>query len=360
LTRLLSHRSHPAPFWLAQYRREPHRRRGRLRARRHPQGDKDYHPGVSHRPIECSLLCQCPLTRTCPLTVPPHTHPLQDRDQQHRRRGCLRARCRPQGDEDHHARVRRRPIAFALCQRPLTLLPSHRPNLTPMLCSISVNKIGDDGASALAAVLKETRISKLKCAPAPSVRFCVSAPLTRLVSHRPDLTHAPSGLPVAAWSTILTSATRPNRPSEMPRAAASALNSSTQPRAAWRMCSFKLRQGDWKGRGRCTLCTGKRPTGRIIFRAQRRTEIRGFLSFVNLCCAAVCGRGGDGWDRESGARRARSVTRNGCAVVSCFFLFVLRIYGMDYGRGCILSRQHMQKGCGAVGLFSINYFGKKI
>ena len=67
------------------------------------------------------------------------------------------------------------PQRLLSCQRPLTLLPSHRPNLTPMLCSISVNKIGDDGASALAAVLKETRISKLKCAAAPSVRFCVSA-----------------------------------------------------------------------------------------------------------------------------------------------------------------------------------------
>ena len=36
----------------------------------------------------------------------------------------------------------------------------------------------------------------------------------------------------------------------MPRTAASASNSRTQPRAARRMCSFKLRRGDWKGRGR--------------------------------------------------------------------------------------------------------------
>ena len=126
----------------------------------------------------------------------------------------------------------------------------------------------------------------------------------------------------------------------MPRAAASALSSSTQPRAAWRMCSFKLRQGDWKGRGRCTLCTGKRPTGRIIFRAQRRTEIRGFLSFVNLCCAAVCGRGGDGWDSVQTGRaargwRARSVTRNGCAVVSCFLCYAFTVWTMveDVYRG---------------------------
>ena len=44
-----------------------------------------------------------------------------------------------------------------------------------MLCSISDNKIGDEGASALAAILKETMISNLECAAAPSVCFCVSA-----------------------------------------------------------------------------------------------------------------------------------------------------------------------------------------
>jgi len=48
-----------------------------------------------------------------------------------------------------------------------------------MLCSISDNSIGAEGASALAAVLKETKISELKYATTsdrpPSVRFCVSA-----------------------------------------------------------------------------------------------------------------------------------------------------------------------------------------
>ena len=48
LTRLLSHRSYPAPR--LQYWGQRHRSRGRLRARRHPQGDADHHPGVSHRP----------------------------------------------------------------------------------------------------------------------------------------------------------------------------------------------------------------------------------------------------------------------------------------------------------------------
>ena len=33
-----------------------------------------------------------------------------------------------------------------------------------MLCSIGDNKIGDKGASALAAILTETMISNLKCA----------------------------------------------------------------------------------------------------------------------------------------------------------------------------------------------------
>ena len=33
-----------------------------------------------------------------------------------------------------------------------------------MLCSIGCNEIGNKGASALAAILKETMISNLKCA----------------------------------------------------------------------------------------------------------------------------------------------------------------------------------------------------
>jgi hypothetical protein len=35
-----------------------------------------------------------------------------------------------------------------------------------MLCSIGWNEIGDKGASALAAILKETQITHLECAAA--------------------------------------------------------------------------------------------------------------------------------------------------------------------------------------------------
>ena len=45
-----------------------------------------------------------------------------------------------------------------------------------MLCSIGYNEIKDKGASALAAILKETQIQQLKCAATlQSVRFCVNA-----------------------------------------------------------------------------------------------------------------------------------------------------------------------------------------
>ena len=40
--------------------------------------------------------------------------------------------------------------------------------LAPPLCrSLGINVIGAEGASKLAAILKETKISKLKCAPPP-------------------------------------------------------------------------------------------------------------------------------------------------------------------------------------------------
>ena len=60
------------------------------------------------------------------------------------------------------------------CQRPLTHACAL--SLPPTTsCSLWDNDIGAEGASALAAVLKETKISNLKCAAALSVRFCVSA-----------------------------------------------------------------------------------------------------------------------------------------------------------------------------------------
>ena len=36
--------------------------------------------------------------------------------------------------------------------------------MPPLACSIGDNNIGDEGASALAAILKETMISNLECA----------------------------------------------------------------------------------------------------------------------------------------------------------------------------------------------------
>ena len=49
--------------------------------------------------------------------------------------------------------------------------------IPPLACSLRGNDIGDEGASALAAVLKETMISNLKCAAAPRVFAFVSAPI---------------------------------------------------------------------------------------------------------------------------------------------------------------------------------------
>ena len=48
----------------------------------------------------------------------------------------------------------------------------------PLPRSLSANGIGVEGASALAAVLKETQITNLECAAAPelSLTFSVSAP----------------------------------------------------------------------------------------------------------------------------------------------------------------------------------------
>ena len=48
-----------------------------------------------------------------------------------------------------------------------------------MLCSIQYNGIGIKGASALAAILKETQIQQLECAAAPQRSLFCQRPLTR-------------------------------------------------------------------------------------------------------------------------------------------------------------------------------------
>ena len=50
--------------------------------------------------------------------------------------------------------------------------------MPPLACSISGNAIGDEGASALAAILKETQIQKLECAAAPERSLLCQCPLT--------------------------------------------------------------------------------------------------------------------------------------------------------------------------------------
>ena len=52
-----------------------------------------------------------------------------------------------------------------------------------MLCSVQGNNFGDEGASALATVLKETRISQLECAAARWCSLLCQRPLTRSLSH---------------------------------------------------------------------------------------------------------------------------------------------------------------------------------
>ena len=64
---------------------------------------------------------------------------------------------------------------FAFLSTPVdTCLLSYCPH--PSLCSLKYNDIGAEGASALAAILKETQITQLKCAAARVFAF-VSMPV---------------------------------------------------------------------------------------------------------------------------------------------------------------------------------------
>ena len=170
--------------------------------------------------------------------------------------------------------------------------------ILPLARSLDYNEIGAKGATALAAILNETKITHLKCAAAPQCLLPCQRPLTRKrtppappasesehvhfpntflawlcrtsllsltnahtsslpyslihamlpsivrrvdrghvllsdgwVARAPAPISAPCDLSATAWSTT-TWTTRPSRPSETPRAAASILHSSKRPRCA--------------------------------------------------------------------------------------------------------------------------------
>ena len=87
------------------------------------------------------------------------------------------------------SRIRRSPTCGAppperslLCQCPLTRLLSHRVHLAPLSYSLIYNNIGAKGATALTAILNETKLTNLKCAATPLPRpshLPATLPVTR-------------------------------------------------------------------------------------------------------------------------------------------------------------------------------------
>ena len=88
--------------------------------------------------------------------------------------------------------------------------PIDTPTLSPfpillLTRSLGGNDIGIEGASALAAVLKETKITNLECAAAPRVFAFVSAPLTLPPSQLGSLERTQlCGLDEDGWGSTYT------------------------------------------------------------------------------------------------------------------------------------------------------------
>ena len=55
-------------------------------------------------------------------------------------------------------------------------------SILPLSRSLERNGIGAEGATALAAILNETKITHLKCAAAPQCLLPCQRPLTRLIT----------------------------------------------------------------------------------------------------------------------------------------------------------------------------------
>ena len=79
--------------------------------------------------------------------------------------------------------MRRHPRAFALCVSAHLHAYSLTVPILPIACSISLNDLRGEGTSALAAILKETQIQELECAAAPERSLLCQCPLTRSLSH---------------------------------------------------------------------------------------------------------------------------------------------------------------------------------
>ena len=72
---------------------------------------------------------------------------------------------------------------FAFASAPIDTPGLSPPQPLSHPCSLFDSYIGDNGASALAAVLKETQITILKCASASECSFLSQRPLTSLSTH---------------------------------------------------------------------------------------------------------------------------------------------------------------------------------
>jgi hypothetical protein len=130
---------------------------------------------------KCLPFCQRPLTRL--LSHYPHPTPRSQSPRQHNRRpGRLRARCRPQGDEDHPSRVRCCPIVFAFvhCQRPLTHAPAI--SLPPSL-TVSDSMTSEPRAPPRSPPSSRIRRSPTWSAPPPECSRLCQCPLTCSLSH---------------------------------------------------------------------------------------------------------------------------------------------------------------------------------
>ena len=104
------------------------------------------------------------------------THPLQYPAQRHRRRGRRRARSHPQGDDDLQPRVRRHPIVFAFLSAPLdtpapTLCIGSLANNS--ICGVTTDFMGTqqgtytaEGITKLCEGLKGSAVTSLECAAA--------------------------------------------------------------------------------------------------------------------------------------------------------------------------------------------------
>ena len=144
--------------------------------------------GIGLKQTNSTHLASEPADTHLPFHCAPNHPSHQYRWQQDRSHRRLCACCRPQGDADHQAVVRRRPRVFSFVSVPIDIVPHSLGSLGGNeLCGVTSSGSGTyttEGITKLCEGLKGSAVTLLRCAATQWCSLSCQRPSTRLPNSR--------------------------------------------------------------------------------------------------------------------------------------------------------------------------------